>query len=137
MADYAVIILTHMARDKSSLHSAQTIADKTGLGLPTVSKILKLLARGGILVSARGSQGGYSFARDVKFINAAEIIEAVDGPISVTECADNNSSDCSIESLCPTRMVWHRINNGVRGALAVITLAELIEPAFAQLEKIS
>lgn len=137
LADYAVIVLTTMARENAQIHSAHGIAMQTGLGLPTVSKILKLLAGDGILTSARGSHGGYSFARDITLITATDVIEAVDGKISVTECAELQGGDCRVESLCPTKHAWIQINNKVRNALSEITLAELAGVKSAKLENAS
>lgn len=133
LADYAVVILAHMAQQDSAsadriLHSAHTLAGQTHLALPTVSKILKALVKAELLLSVRGSRGGYTLAREARYINVADVIEAVDGPIGLTECAEGGGGECTLESVCSTRNAWRRINSTVRAALATITLEELAHP---------
>jgi Rrf2 family protein len=93
-----------------------------------VSKVLKVLAREGLLVSHRGTKGGYSIARRPEDISVAEIIRALEGPIAITECTDILHGDCDLELLCPVRGNWHRINQAIREALEGISLAEMTQP---------
>ena len=125
LSDYGIVLMTQLAsRPDGAPHNAREVAAEAGLPLPVVSKILKALARQGLLVSHRGAKGGYSLARLPGEITMAEIIAALEGPIAITECIEV-SSDCSHEQLCPVRSNWHRINAAVRGALEGITLAEM------------
>ena len=91
------------------------------------SKILKSLARVGLLVSHRGVKGGYSLARAPETITVAQIIGALEGPIAITECTEADS-DCQVELSCPVRSNWHKINEAVLQALEGITLAEMTQP---------
>lgn len=125
LADYGSQIMTHMARDKH-VHSASEIAENLGITVPTVSKILKLLARQNLVASVLGAKGGYTLARAPNEISIAEIINAMDGPISITECS--GTSVCSRESVCSTRGSWQGINRIILGALEKVKLAEMIEP---------
>ena len=93
------------------------------------SKILKSLARGGLLVSNRGSKGGYSLARPPHEITVPEMIAALEGPIGLTECTIHPGA-CRQEASCHVREPWQRINQVVRDALTRITLADLTSPAF-------
>ncbi len=97
------------------------------LPLPTVSKILKLLAREGLLASHRGVKGGYSLAPPAEEISMAEIIAALEGPIAITECIERRARLLH-EPLCPVRGNWQRINEAVRTALDGISLAEMAQP---------
>ena len=99
-----------------------------GLPLPMVSKILKALARAGILLSHRGAKGGYSLARPADEISAAEMITALEGPIGLTECTVH-PGQCVQEASCHVREPWQRINAVVRDALRDVTLAELARPS--------
>ena len=128
-ADYAIVLLTRMAGDPASRLNASEIAGQTGLPQPIVSKILKLLARREILVSHRGAKGGYRLARAASDISVAQIIEAVEGPIAITECVDETPGECSQEPICPVRSNWQQINHAVRDALERITLQEMSHPA--------
>lgn len=97
----------------------------TGLPVPTVAKTLKRLAQAGLVVSQRGTKGGYVLVRDAAEIPVTEIIAAVDGPIALTDCTVEEDGVCEIEALCPTRTNWKKINDAVVGALRDITLADM------------
>lgn len=127
-ADYAIVLLTRMANAPDRQLNASEAAEQTGLPQPIVSKILKLLARRDLLVSHRGAKGGYRLSRTADRISVAQIIEAVEGPIAITECVDDTPGECSQEPVCPVRSNWNRINNAVRQALGEITLEEMTQP---------
>lgn len=134
LTDYGFILLTAIAaQDAGGVYNARDLAQTTHLPLPMVSKILKALARGGILTSHRGVKGGYTLARAPEAINALAIITALEGPISITECIGEaakaaSDSHCMVGVLCPIRVNWQRINQAVRGALEAITLGEMTQP---------
>jgi Rrf2 family protein len=97
------------------------------------SKILKALARAGLLTSHRGAKGGYGLARPAEAISVADVISALDGPIALTACIEDGPGGCEIEALCPARANWQRINDAIRAALDDISMAEMaqaIPPAF-------
>lgn len=125
--DYGIVLLTHLAGTPERQVNAPELAGETRLPLPMVSKILKLLVREGILASHRGVKGGYSLARPAEEISMSEVISALEGPIAITECIDDNSG-CSHEPFCAVRGRWHRINRALREALEEITLAEMAQP---------
>ena len=127
LADYGIVIMTHLARPGGVQASAQEIALATRIPPPMAQKILKALAKDGLLRSQRGVKGGYELARAARSITVAQIIEALDGPIAVTDCVDGAPGDCVIESLCPARTNWERINSAIRDALEEVTLAEMAE----------
>ena len=85
LTDYATVILAALSAQPEALHSASGLAERTGVAAPTVSKLLKELQRAGIVRSVRGARGGYQLARSAQEISAAEIIDAVEGPVALTE----------------------------------------------------
>ena len=121
-------MLTYFASHDGSTYNARDIAGATRLPLPVVSKVLKLLARDGLLASQRGIKGGYGLARRPKEITVADIIRALEGPIAVTECSDQEHGDCGLEMRCPVKTNWHLINRAIHEALEKITLAEMTHP---------
>jgi FeS assembly SUF system regulator len=126
LADYAVVILTVFARGDQALLNASTIASRTGLPDPTVAKVLKILTRDGLLESVRGSSGGYILPRKPAEISVAEIIGAVDGPISLTACVEGGGETCGYQSSCPVRGRWDGVNEAMRGALESVSLADMM-----------
>ena len=127
--DYGVMILTRIALEgPARIHTARDLAAETEVPLPTVSKILKLLARAELLVSQRGVKGGYRLARPAGQITVAEVIRAIEGPIAMTECVESAAGECDKESWCPVRSNWRLINDAVQSALEEITLARMARP---------
>lgn len=127
-ADYGIVLMTRLAAQPECWFNAPELSAETRLPLPTVSKILKRLARSDFLHSQRGVKGGYRLARMPAAISVAEIIGALDGPIAITECIDGMPGECSNETVCPVRGNWQRINGAILSALEGITLEEMTEP---------
>ena len=126
-ADYGIVLLTRMAGEPHRLFNAAELAEEAQLPAPTVAKILKLLAREGVLESHRGVKGGYTLAQAPQETTVAEVIEALEGPIAITECIDDSPGDCAQEAVCSVRANWQRINQAIRGALERISLAEMAQ----------
>ena len=134
LADYGIVMMTHMARDAGRQQTAPEIAAQSHLPLPMASKILKGLAHARLLVSHRGAKGGYGLARPAHQISVADVIVALEGPIALTACIEHAPGECDIEALCPARANWQRINRAIREALEGITLMEMahtVPAAFA------
>jgi FeS assembly SUF system regulator len=128
ITDYGIVLMAHLAEcAEGSPHNAREVAARTRLPLPVVSKVLKALARAGLLVSHRGAKGGYGLARPPASITVPEMIAALEGPIALTECAQHPGA-CSQEPRCHVREPWQRISRVVQGALSRITLADLVSP---------
>ncbi|HEY6126101.1 MAG TPA: SUF system Fe-S cluster assembly regulator [Steroidobacteraceae bacterium] len=124
LTDYATVILATLAADRTRLQNASSLAERTHIAAPTVSKLLKQLHRAGLVVSTRGTHGGYQLARDPEDISAATILDALEGPIALTECS-SASSHCGIEHTCSTGRAWQRLNVAIRRSLNEISLAQL------------
>jgi len=127
LADYGTVIMTFMAREPSGVHSAAEVAARIGVAAPTVSKILKTLARNGLLVSLRGAKGGYRLPCPPAEISVAQIIGALDGPIGMTECS-TMPGVCPQESGCGVRANWRKINQILLQALERVTLEQMTRP---------
>ena len=127
LADYGIVMMTHMARDAGRQQTAPEIAAQSHLPLPMASKILKGLAHAGLLVSHRGAKGGYNLARPAHRISVADVIVALEGPIALTACIEHGPGECDIEALCPARANWQRLNRAIREALEGITLMEMAQ----------
>ncbi len=124
LTDYGIFVLAHLANEQDTVMSASQIASRTGLNLPTVSKLLKTLSKAKLVTSIRGSQGGYSLAKKSSTISAAEIIDAFEGPVAITECSASYHS-CSLESQCGVGEAWQKINRAIRNTLENISLTDL------------
>jgi FeS assembly SUF system regulator len=122
ITDYGFILLAYMAtKELGSLHNAKDLSEKSGIALPTVSKVLKILTQGKVLKSHQGSKGGYSLMRPANEITAAEIIEAVEGPVAITDCssAEGCDRDCQVSGS------WQAVNSVVINALSGLTLSDM------------
>lgn len=125
LTDYGTVVLAHLAGEPGSVCSAADVAEATGIGLPTVSKLLKSLARAELVTSTRGANGGYRLARDPQRISAADVIDALEGPVSITECSASDSQ-CDYETVCNVGGAWQRVNVAIRRALEDVTLVDLL-----------
>lgn len=127
LTDYATVVLTVLARRPEAVHSAAELAELACLEPPTVSKLMKLLAQAGLVEGLRGTRGGYRLARPPAQISLAEIVEAMEGPIGMTECSVH-AGQCGIEHNCGIRANWRQISGVVGQALRGISLAAMLAP---------
>jgi FeS assembly SUF system regulator len=127
LTDYGTLILVYLAEQDGRLCSASEVTAGIHVAAPTVQKLLKLLARSGLVDSVRGADGGYRLSRSPRRINAAQILDALEGPVAITECSTEESR-CELESLCHVGGAWQKINSALRVALADISLADLGRP---------
>lgn len=124
LTDYATVVLIEIARARE-VRSSQQLAEQTGIPGPTVAKLMKSLNKAGLVASRRGAGGGYALGKAAQDITIADVIQAVEGPIALTACADTSDEHCSIERLCPVQGKWNRVNAAVRAALTEVTLADM------------
>ncbi|MGN6512345.1 MAG: SUF system Fe-S cluster assembly regulator [Lysobacteraceae bacterium] len=127
LTDYATVVLTVLAARPGEVLNAPALAELAGLELPTVAKLLKPLAQAGLVEGLRGANGGYRLARPADGISLFEIVEAMEGPLGMTECSLHAGS-CGIESSCGVRANWRRINDVVADALRGVSLAQMLAP---------
>lgn len=127
LTDYATLVLTVMAGAPEALHSATGLAERARLEPTTVSKLLKTLAHAGLVAGQRGVHGGYRLARQPATITLMEIVEAMEGPLGMTECSVHEGQ-CGIQDHCGVRANWRRVNDVVAEALRSVTLAQMLLP---------
>lgn len=131
ITDYAVVILNTMChKDVGTLFSAADLAERTAIPLPTVSKTLKLLAKGGILKSHRGVSGGYAITRPPREITIAQILQAIEGPLALTACVEESEDDCDAKNYCPLSGQWETMNQGIADVLNSVTMEDMAKPIF-------
>jgi FeS assembly SUF system regulator len=128
LADYGVIVATHLAAFPDRQVTAATIAAETRLPQATVAKVLKALAHARLVTAARGASGGYRLARNARAISVAEVVAAIDGDIGLTQCSVH-VEECARTSYCPTRPHWAAINRAVGEALSAVSLDAMLTPA--------
>ncbi|HMT38506.1 SUF system Fe-S cluster assembly regulator [Thermomonas sp.] len=128
LTDYATVVMTVLAARPGEVLSAPELAEQAGLEAPTVAKVLKPLAAAGLVAGFRGANGGYRLARAAADINLVEIVEAMEGPLAMTECSVHDGQ-CGIEASCGVRANWRRINDVVADALRGVSLAQMLGPA--------
>jgi len=125
LADYAVVLMTAAARRPAGERlSATELSFETGVPLPTTQKLMGQLAACGLLSSARGAAGGFALARPAEAISLADIVEAVEGPFSMTMCTEGRT-DCALDAHCRVKPHMGVVGDKVRGALGAVSLQEL------------
>ncbi len=128
LADYGVIIATHLAAKPERQLTAAALAEEVRLPRATVAKVLKSLAHAGLVMATRGATGGYRLARGANSISVAEVVAAIDGDIGLTQCSVH-VAECTRTDYCPTRPHWTAINRAVEQALAAVSLDAMLTPA--------
>ena len=125
LTDYSIVILANLvAKDENVMHTAKELSEFSRIPLPTVTRILKMLSNKGILESQRGAQGGYELTKSSADISVAEVIEAMEGPIALTECASDDCG-CAFEPSCAVGKPWQKINKAVNDVLQNIRLSDM------------
>lgn len=124
LTDYATVLLATLAGDPQRVQTAASLAEQTRIAAPTVSKLLKQLQRAGLVTSTRGLHGGYQLARPAAQISAAAILDALEGPVALTDCSVGHGQ-CEIEATCRVGRVWQRLNLAIVRALYDVSLAQL------------
>jgi FeS assembly SUF system regulator len=125
LTDYAVMVLVLMADAPDTNMTAPAAAEKSGLPLPTVAKILKRLTKGGLLVAQRGTYGGYRLSRPSHTITIADVVGIMDGPVTLTDCVDPEHRHCGLQARCALRGKWNALNAVITRALQAVTLADM------------
>lgn len=120
-----MIALRHLARPVRAA-SAKDIADRYGIPLALLSKILQKLVREGLLTSEQGTHGGYRLGRDAHEITALEVIRTIDGPIILTHCFTEHS-ECDQSTRCPVREPLRKVHEGILQLLSSITISDLCQ----------
>jgi FeS assembly SUF system regulator len=128
-ADYSLIALRHLAmrqRETGQAASAKEVADRCGIPLPVLSKLLQKLGKSGFLVSEQGTNGGYKLARQARLISALEVIRAIDGPIMLADCFTEHAT-CGHSGRCTVRKPLRRIHEGILRLLNSVSIEDMLQ----------
>lgn len=129
LTDYGVVLLRYLAAPRAAMPmSARDLARESGLPLPTVSKLLKLLAKHKVVHATRGTAGGYQLALHPDHISLLQLIEVFEGTQAVTACQSEHHQACQIDAQCPQRSGWQIVHDQIAHVLKHISLSELIMP---------
>jgi len=127
-ADYALIAMKHLAlrgdRRTAGSSSAREIAELYDIPIELMAKVLQRLVRGGLLASHQGTRGGYQLARPPTQISVADVIQSIDGPVTVTACT-TEEGQCEQFAKCNVRDPLWRVRERILAALGECTIAEL------------
>lgn len=126
LTDYAVVLMAQLAREPGRLYASVELAEALGLPKPTVSKLLKMLVKADLLISRRGTQGGYQLARPANRIMASDLIAAIEGPVAMTECS-LELHHCDLVGQCGVSDNWQRVTQAIQQLLASVSLAQLAQ----------
>ncbi len=138
LADYAVVLMSAASRHCGAALlaegklNASTLAQETGVPLPTTQKLVSRLSAAGLIESTRGIGGGIRLARPPASISLADIVEAVEGPLAITSCTIDGNHDCKLEDSCTVKPHWGIVNQTIRKALNDVSLASLAQVPAAQ-----
>ena len=126
-ADYALMAMKHLAtrHDAAASCSAREISESYEIPLELLAKVLQRLVRARLLHSVQGTRGGYRLGRPATTIPVAEVIQAVDGPVTVTACSPNDHR-CEQYSKCSIRDPLWKIRGRILEALTTVTVADLM-----------
>lgn len=134
--DYALIALMHLAHQdqagEATAWSAREIAKGCGLPPDLLAKLLQRLAREGVVVSHQGTKGGYSLGRPANQIHVVSVVEAVDGPLSLTQCFTDDGA-CNQIDTCSVKSPLQRLNDRVLQMLSQVTIAKICDEDFENL----
>jgi Rrf2 family protein len=126
-ADYGLIAVRHLARHgPGTACSAADISEACGISGPLMAKVLQKLAKTGLVVSRHGSGGGYQLARDPAEITAFEVINAIDGPLTITSCVTTRG-ECEQALTCTVREPLRRVNDSILQILKTVTISQMSE----------
>jgi Rrf2 family protein len=124
-ADYALIAMKHLAQKREAVStSAREIAEQYDIPIELMAKVLQRLVRTGLLTSHQGTRGGYTLSRPSVAISVADVIQAIDGPFTVTSCSTDDNS-CEQYNKCSIRDPLWRIRERIVAALGTVSLAEM------------
>ncbi len=127
LADYATVLMAYMAVHSGHIFTARDLAEATHITLPTVGKILKMMAKAKLLRSTRGAKGGYELSRSATEISIADILFAIEDKVAMTDCS-HKAGECALENYCSIRCNWQLINQTILSALESLSLADMAKP---------
>ena len=129
MTDYAIVVLGALAHRHGDVVATAHLAELTGLAQPTVAKVSKILSAADLVETQRGVRGGYRLIKASADISLVDIVEAMEGPIAVTDCVDEAQAASAISNFCFMSSPSSHVNLAIRNALNDVSLEDLTDPA--------
>ena len=130
LADYAVSIIYAFSGSEKEILSSQNIAEKTKLHKATVNKLLAQLVKKNVLEPFRGTKGGYRLKKGLDNISIRELIEAIEGPVLLTDCLNKNANNCNLFNVCNTKTIWSFVNKEINNTLENIKIKDIKSKKF-------
>ena len=130
LADYAVSIIATFNGCEDEILSSQKIIEKTKLKKATVNKLLSRLVKKNFLQAFRGTSGGYKLKKDLSNISIKELIEAIEGPVLLTDCLNKNANNCNLFNVCNTKNIWGFVNAAINNTLDSIKVKDIKSDKF-------
>ena len=130
LADYAVAIIYAFSGSEKEILSSQDIIKKTKLHKATVNKLLAQLVKKNFLEPFRGTKGGYRLKKGLDNISIRELIEAIEGPVLLTDCMNKNANTCNLFSVCNTKYIWNFVNTEINNTLENIKIKDIKSKKF-------
>jgi len=127
LADYGVVLLSEMAGSPNDSFTPADLEKRVGIPKPTISKLLKQMTAGGLLISQRGKHGGYRLSGNPEEVNLAQVLNVLEGPLAVTACSAGPGL-CQLEQGCTIRRNWQQINRAIYQGLEQLSLAAMAHP---------
>lgn len=125
LADYAVSIIYAFSGSEKEILSSQNIVEKTKLHKATVNKLLAQLVKKNVLEPFRGTKGGYRLKKGLDNISIRELIEAIEGPVLLTDCLNKNANNCNLFNVCNTKNIWSFVNTEINNTLENIKIKDI------------
>ena len=130
LADYAVSIIYAFSGSEKEILSSQNIVEKTKLHKATVNKLLAQLVKKNVLEPFRGTKGGYRLKKGLDNISIRELIEAIEGPVLLTDCLNKNANNCNLFDVCNTKNIWGFVNTEINNTLENIKIKDIKSKKF-------
>ena len=130
LADYAVSIIFAFSGSEKEILSSQDIIEKTKLHKATVNKLLAQLVKTNFLEPFRGTKGGYRLKKSLDNISIRELIEAIEGPVLLTDCLNKNANNCNLFNVCNTKSIWSFVNTEINNTLENIKIKDIKSKKF-------
>lgn len=120
----AMLVLAQYVGDEPVM--TKEIADKQNLPVTYLEQLMLTLRKAGLVVATRGAKGGYVLSRSAEDMTLCDIVEALEGPLDIADCADVTNC-CQAPDTCALKEVFMEANDSLRHVFSKRTLAQLAE----------
>ncbi len=130
--DYALRAVIYLAASHPRICSAGEVSREQKIPTKFLARIMLKLVKKGLINSLPGSKGGYRLARAPEEISFLNVLEAVEGPLLINACLEEDFGDCEHEEVCGMKFVWQQTQDLIEGYLSKVTMDQLPEPPCKQ-----